>query len=395
MDKRITLISAPGPWSGVEVHTIRLVEELIKFGVAVTIVEVGKFNHYNHSSVSKSISYIGLPDDGCRITNKSFNARHFYYWRKLLKRLESDLIIVVKGYFDFGNINLYLAAKMSCRSLIAIEHMHQPLMAVNSDSPLKNIYKNWWRRKAQLRGYIRSTLLDTTICVSDACRQTLINDYLYKDERTFVFHSGVDTSLYQPSKEIRARVLSKLNIPDDSIIFGSVSRLSPMKNHRMMIEAFSKVRAQNPDDKIHLIIVGEGPLSDSLRKQASEEGNVNEFVHFVGFTDSPWEYYPAFNFFCLSSYIGEAFPLALLEAMACENRPIATDVGGVRESFTNEVGWLVQPNDCNAFAHAMNSAVQNLKSTNCMMVSPREYVQIHFDSQEKTQSLARFLVEKR
>jgi hypothetical protein len=49
----------------------------------------------------------------------------------------------------------------------------------------------------------------------------------------------------------------------------------------------------------------------------------------------------------------EAFPIGVLEALACGVPQVATDVGGTREAITPETGILVAPRDPGALAHAV------------------------------------------
>ena len=49
----------------------------------------------------------------------------------------------------------------------------------------------------------------------------------------------------------------------------------------------------------------------------------------------------------------EAFPIGVLEAMACGVPQVATDVGGTREALTPESGILIAPRDATALADAV------------------------------------------
>ena len=52
----------------------------------------------------------------------------------------------------------------------------------------------------------------------------------------------------------------------------------------------------------------------------------------------------------------EAFPIGVLEALACGVPQVATDVGGTREAVTPETGILVAPRDPDALADAVHRA---------------------------------------
>ena len=55
----------------------------------------------------------------------------------------------------------------------------------------------------------------------------------------------------------------------------------------------------------------------------------------------------------------EAFPIGVLEALACGVPQVATDVGGTREAVVPETGILVPPRDPGALALALTRILQN------------------------------------
>lgn len=63
------------------------------------------------------------------------------------------------------------------------------------------------------------------------------------------------------------------------------------------------------------------------------------------------------DLFCLPSWT-EAFPIAIIEAMACGLPVIATRVGGVPDAITDGInGWLVEPRDQSGLLSALRDAV--------------------------------------
>jgi glycosyltransferase involved in cell wall biosynthesis len=65
------------------------------------------------------------------------------------------------------------------------------------------------------------------------------------------------------------------------------------------------------------------------------------------------------DLFCMPSWT-EAFPLAILEAMACALPVIASRVGGIPDAIVDESnGWLVEPRDRKALAEMVRNAIQD------------------------------------
>jgi glycosyltransferase involved in cell wall biosynthesis len=97
------------------------------------------------------------------------------------------------------------------------------------------------------------------------------------------------------------------------------------KGHHIAIEALAEV----PDAL--LLIVGDGPLEQSLRQLAKRVG-VTGRVRFLGHVehDDLAVYYAAADALVLAS-ASEGMPNVMLEAMACGTPVIATSVGGIPE----------------------------------------------------------------
>ena len=99
------------------------------------------------------------------------------------------------------------------------------------------------------------------------------------------------------------------------------------------------------DSSVHLIIVGDGGQANNYRELVDNLG-LSSQVHFLGkipHNELP-PVYAAADIFILPSVIQEAFPLVILEAMACGKPVIVSNLPGVRSMINDgENGYLVQP----------------------------------------------------
>lgn len=117
------------------------------------------------------------------------------------------------------------------------------------------------------------------------------------------------------------------------------------------------IRALASLTQAELLLGGQGPLSDELRRTAREAG-VADRVHFLGRipeTELP-AYYHACDVFCLPSVErSEAFGIVQIEAMAAGKPVVCCELGnGV--TWVNrhgETGLVVPPADINALAAAL------------------------------------------
>lgn len=136
----------------------------------------------------------------------------------------------------------------------------------------------------------------------------------------------------------------------------SVGRLSPQKNQRLLLDAFSIFHKVYPDYK--LVIYGSGPLRDELICHAKDIGIEPVFTIVEGERNIA-ELINGSELFVLSS-LYEGMPNALIEAMAMGIVCISTDcpIYGPRMLVENGVNaFLVPLNDAEQLAQKMIEAM--------------------------------------
>lgn len=113
----------------------------------------------------------------------------------------------------------------------------------------------------------------------------------------------------QASNDLRG----DLGLPDNTLIVIGVGHLKPHKGFDLLIQAFARSHAPQPN--WHLVIVGEGKERERLRELSLECG-VAARTHLAGASQSPRHLLQQANIFVLPSRY-EGFPNTLLEAMSC------------------------------------------------------------------------------
>ena len=112
--------------------------------------------------------------------------------------------------------------------------------------------------------------------------------------------------------------------PSPSYILG-LGRLVRQKRFDLLIRAYQS--SQELRMKYNLVIVGEGPLRDELKKLADQPLGTNEKVGsiiFTGYSPNPLEWISGASIFALTSD-WEGMPNALIEAYCCNIPIVATD----------------------------------------------------------------------
>lgn len=145
-------------------------------------------------------------------------------------------------------------------------------------------------------------------------------------------------------------------VHDDSNRNGKVliamGRLVEQKRFDLLLNAFGNVAPKYPDWT--LVVWGEGELRPSLEKLRDQLG-LQERVRFPGWNQQPYKELEKADLFVLSS-MWEAFPMTLVESMACGLPVISFDCRtGPRDIIRDGVdGILVPPEDVPALSKAMD-----------------------------------------
>jgi glycosyltransferase involved in cell wall biosynthesis len=131
-----------------------------------------------------------------------------------------------------------------------------------------------------------------------------------------------------------------------------VGRLYEAKGLEWAVAAVPSILERRPE--FRLLLVGEGPLEQELRRRVAQNG-LTDTVVFAGRRDDVPRILKAADLLILPSE-AETAPLTVLEGMAAGLPVVATDVGGVAEAVERGVtGLLIEPRDPRAIAEAVLS----------------------------------------
>jgi glycosyltransferase involved in cell wall biosynthesis len=161
-----------------------------------------------------------------------------------------------------------------------------------------------------------------------------------------VVQNGIDTTVFRPGAR-DSSFRTSLEIPDAALVIGHVARFSPVKNHKLLVEAFAQVARAHAD--VYLLLVGDGPLRPDIVARVTALG-IGDRVRFLGQRSDLPPVYRELDLFVLSSN-AEGTSMSILEAMASGLPIVATAVGGTPDLLGHgEGGVLVSPNDAGALA---------------------------------------------
>ena len=160
-----------------------------------------------------------------------------------------------------------------------------------------------------------------------------------------VIPNGVDLQAFR-DRGSGPDALTRLGLTPGLAFVVQVARLHRNKDHETALRALELVRRVRPE--VQLVLVGDGPRRDELRRRASSVGEST--VRFLGAQREVAPILAAARVGWLSSRI-EGLPNAVLEYMAAGLPVVATRAGGTGELIRDGVeGFLVDPGDAQAMA---------------------------------------------
>lgn len=193
---------------------------------------------------------------------------------------------------------------------------------------------------------VLAAMTDRITAISKATKEALVNFEYLKRESIQTVYNGI--SPITASANLQSTLRAKYEINEDCILLGTIARFDPVKNHRMMIEAFYEVAKHHPECR--LVIVGDGEERSRIEATVDRLGLASAVI-LPGYISDPSPWIAAIDIFLLSSDT-EGTSMTLLEAMSLAKPSVVTNVGGNPEIVLHPTTGRVSPRaDADQFAH--------------------------------------------
>jgi glycosyltransferase involved in cell wall biosynthesis len=342
MKPRVALLVTSLDRGGAETQVVLLGVELARRGYTVAVISLVAPTAFTVELMEAGVEVFSL-----RMRPGAVNARGL---ARLIRFLVWFRPRILHSHLFHANI-LARVARMVVPVPIVISTLHSASESGRrrSDTHLRDlVYRATGR------------LADHVVAVCEAVARRHAAAKATRPGRVQVIPNGVDTAVFRPDSERRARMRRELGV-DGSFVWLAAGRLMWKKDYPTMLRAFA---AQTGGV---LMVAGVGPQDGELRSMAEE---LRAEVRWLGERDDMAALMNAADALVLSSAI-EGLPMVLLEAAASGLVAVSTDAGGAREAIVEgETGYVVPVGDVEALSSAM-ALVATLDATGRERMSRR------------------------
>jgi len=196
--------------------------------------------------------------------------------------------------------------------------------------------------------------------------------------RVQMIYQGIATEVFRNLTHVATKV--------QRIVFAG--RLIPEKGPGFAIELVRQLKARFPD--IELVILGDGPLSGTLReisKQFGLESNVQFHGH-VTQAEMATELAAAMLFVLPTVHSAERLPNVIKEAAAAGCCCLTTPTPGIEVLIRDgETGRILPANDLKAWVDAVTQLLEHPEQARKMAEASAQCVREHFDIRHTTDRL--------
>lgn len=320
---RIVRIVSELDFGGVEQVLANSIPTMTQNGqVELSVLVLGKGGKIAEQLINKGFS-IQILNSNPRIPNILLIPKV----SRILYRLSPEVVHTQGGEANFHGI---LAAKLARIPKIIGEEIGIP----NHHSYWKWVFRYVYKRASQV------------IAISEAVKKNIVELGEVNPEKVIVIYNPVVCG-----KRSVENSVSKKSI---DFVFVTTCRLVPVKNLKRLIHAFGGLVKVNPDRKLRLRIIGNGPDRESIQKEIRKMG-LEKKVEILGFQSNIWPFLEESNVFVLPS-LREGSSVALAEAMTAGLPSIVTQVGGASEILGNSnSGILINPFNTSEIQHGLQS----------------------------------------
>jgi glycosyltransferase involved in cell wall biosynthesis len=317
---------------GTEMHLTRVLPELRRQGVDVSVFVLARGGKLEAPLVAKGVPLIGPPDSGRRWLQ---SLRAGLALRRELRRQRPDII----HFFLPEPYLLGMLASAGLRHMVRI--MSRRSLAVYQQS-----YVMLGRLERWLHRFTDVLLGNSTAVVEELVAEC------GDRSKVGLIYNGIDVPpAATPDRRMALR--REFGIPADAFVIVVNANFIAYKGHADLFEALGQMKDRIARPWRLLLIGRDLGMAAALRQKATALGLADNVVWLEEYMNAP-TVLPAADIAVVPSH-QEGFSNSLIEAMACALPVIATRVGGNIDAIVDgESGLLVPARDSTALMAAIS-----------------------------------------
>ena len=329
---------------GVGVHIHSLAKELVKNGEEVYVIT------YPHREIKNEENKNYMDNNGIKVIGtKGPNIgglRSLFYTLfgtiQLIRLVKKENIDIIHGHYIYpAGFIAVLAGKFTGKKVYVTSH----------GSDMFELYSRYKFMRPIIKFVLKRA--DVVLAVSVALKEEILKTNIDGiEDKVGLNWNTVDINKFHPQDENdKDKFREELNISKNTPIILFVGNIIQRKNVATILNAKKQLKSD-----CTLVVVGDGPLLNSL-KEKTQEKKIDGVI-FTGARKDVANIIRSSDLLILPSY-SESFGLVLIEALACAKPVIGSNVGGIKEIITEDVGLLIDPNDSSDLANAIDLILSN------------------------------------
>ncbi|MGN5378689.1 glycosyltransferase [Streptomyces lasalocidi] len=250
---------------------------------------------------------------------------------------------------------------------VVLSLKEQPLALVNQAGlPRRPVVVGLHRSDPENQGpaldELKASIADGTVVACVCCAESTRAAYEAAGIPAALLHvipNGVDLLRFRPDPAARLAFRASLGIGAQAPVIVFAARYAPMKNVPLLLAAARAWLAREPEG--HVLMCGAGMTGENPALRADVEvafgadRHLAQRIGLLGVRHDMQAVYAGADVVALTSVVGEAAPLCLIEGMMCGAVPVTTDVGD-SASIVEGLGFVTPP-DPAAIALAWSAAI--------------------------------------
>ena len=366
MKKKICIVIDHLGWGGAQRQLVEYLRaaDRNQFDFMVVSLEAGN-NIVKHEIEELGITVFNIDHMGF------INLRTFFLLKKYFREMKPDL---VHTYLFTADCYGRLAARMA-----RVRTVVSSVRGIELEPKFLHTLAN------RLLGRIT----DKIVINAETSRSFVVRRDWVGSKKIVTIHNGIDLARFDKLESSEA-VKKHLGLSSDALVVGMVARLDEDKDFQTLFEAARLVSERNKN--AYFVVVGDGPLKESLKSQASSLKSENRII-FTGYRKDVSSIINAMDIAVLSTH-HEGCPNAIMEYMACSKPVIATNAGGCPELVVDDItGFLIPKANPQVLADKILILLKDKELRFKMGVEGYRRVEANFSSEKMAWNTERLYLE--